>query len=190
MAAALEAASRVKQIGGVDIAVWMTAMSPASGRVAWTAQVEHLSEVETAMDKLAADSGYMDWLTSIDSYFTGPTTDAALQVVSGAPSGERPGYAQVATGICANGALAAAMAAGVEVAADGDAAHRERGAVLQLGDRPVRRRRLDHGRRRIIDALEAGGEATAADPEWLALVDRVGPSFAPGVEVTLWRSIG
>ena len=41
-----------------------------------------------------------------------------------------------------------------------------------------------------LDAAERAGETLASSPEWLPLVDRVGPSFGPGVAVTLWRSIG
>jgi hypothetical protein len=187
-AAALEAAGRVKQISGLDIGVWMTAMSPQSGMVGWTAQVEHLSEVETATDKLAADSGYMDWLTSIDSHFVGPLIDGALQVVSGEPSGSDPAYAMVTTSVCANGAIAAAMAGGAEAAAavtriTGNAAlfcsavTGNYGGVAWVIGFPD------------LDAVESSLAALASDPDWLALVDRVGPSFGPNPEATLWRRL-
>jgi len=186
MAAALEAASRVKQISGLDIGVWTTMMSPRSGMVAWTGQVEHLSEVEMATDKLAADGGYLDWVASVDSHFTGPFTDGALQVISGEPSADSPAYAQVATAVCANGAVSAAMAAGVEIAETAtrltghttlfcSSVTGPFGAVAWVTGVPD------------LDALEAGGEATAASPEWLSLMAGIGPSFATGAEVTLWR---
>ena len=89
------------------------------------------SEVETATDKLGADSGYMDWLTSIDSHFIGPIIDGALQVVSGAPSGDAPGYAQGGDRRMRQRLRCPRRWPRVSrSAAAGDADHRERGAVL------------------------------------------------------------
>ena len=189
VAAGLEAASRVKQITGFEVGVWTTALSAEVGRLVWTTQFDHLDEFETATGKLMADTAHGDWLESNDSLFEGPSDDACLQVLSGGPGPEPPAYAQVVTAVVANGALAAGMAGGMEVA---EAATRitgnttsfctaltgQYGGVVWVTGVPS------------LAAAEEANAALAASEEWLAIVDRVAPSFGPGATSTLYRRIG
>src|SRR5215210_7162683 len=115
---ALDVGGRVKQITGLDLSVWMTSMSERAGLVSWSVLVESLTDLEAATDKLAADTLFGDLVEQNDALFAGPLTDILAQVVSGAPdaAGEVPSYAMIVSSSAANGQLAAAMAAGVEIA--------------------------------------------------------------------------
>lgn len=189
MGAAMEAAGKVKQITGLEIGVWTTMFSPEVGTLVWSAQAEHLAEFETATDKLAADNGYLDWVASLDPFFEGPLVDGVLEVVHGELSGERPGYVGVTTAVCANGALASAMAGGVEVA---QAATRITGNTTLFCASLTGHYAGVAWVSGVADlaAFEQAGAAFAASPEWLALIDRIGPSFGPNPESTIYRRIG
>lgn len=189
MGAAMDAATKVKQITGLEIGVWTTMLSPEVGMLAWTAQADHLAEFETATDKLAADNGYLDWVASVDSFFEGPLTDGVLEVVNGELSGDRPGYVGVTTAVCANGAVSAAMAGGVEVA---QTATRITGNTTLFCSSLTGHYAGVAWVAGVADlaAFEQAGAALAGSPEWLALIDRIGPLFGPNPESTIYRRIG
>ena len=56
---ALRITEKVNQISEIPVQLWTTVFSPSSGRLAWTATVENLVELETIENKLIADSGYV-----------------------------------------------------------------------------------------------------------------------------------
>ena len=188
---AAETGKRAAGICGLEISVWATTMSADSGMISWSTMVEHLTDLETAMDKLAADGSFNDFIEQNDGLFVGPLADTLAQVVSGAPdpTAARPAYASVVQATCANGHVAAGMAGGVEIA---DMAARvgglpttflasttgEYGGVAWITTAPD------------LAALEAAEAKVNSDAGFVALADRVSPAYLPHAGNTMYRRIG
>ena len=58
LAWALKMTEKVNQVSEVPVSLWTTVFSPSANRLAWTAIIEDLVTLETAQNKLMADSGY------------------------------------------------------------------------------------------------------------------------------------
>ncbi len=185
---ALEAATRAKEITGLATWVWNPVLSPDIGTVAWTARVEHLSELEAASDKLIGSSDFSEWIEQNDSLFLGPIEDSVLQVLHGTPSDQPAPYVQVVRALCAHGAISEAMSFGVEIAEVGS---RLTGLQTMFGAT------VTGGYGGVgwltgvpdLDAVEAANVALMADDEWRKLVDRAGHAFQPGVTTSLLRRL-
>ena len=188
--AALEIGGRVKQITGLDLSVWMSSMSAQVGVVSWSVLVDRLTDLETATDKLTAESSFGDLVEQNDGLFSGPLTDILAQIVPGAPepAAETPTYTMVVTTTAANGQFAAAMAAGVELANE----------VTRVGGLPttflVGVTGL-YGRVAWVAgapdlaALEDFNSRIDTNEELGRLIDSHGTKFTPGGEVTFFHRI-
>ena len=190
VAHAIEAGQRAATISGLDISVWTTVMSADAGLITWTTMVEHLADLEMAMDKLAVDGPWGDFVEQNDGLFVGARTDTLAQMVSGPldPTAPRPAYASVVQATCANGHVAAGMAGGVEIA---EAATRiggitttflasstgEYGGVAWITGAPD------------LATLEAAEGKVNNDAGFLALADRVSPAYLPHASNTMHRRI-
>jgi hypothetical protein len=185
VAAAVEVAGMASTITGLDVGAWMTIASPDVARVNWSAMFENLDELQTATEKLAASTDYGDWVDAHDNLYDGPTEDALVQIVHGAPDPERTvNYVAGVETVCANGKLSAGLSAGVELA---EAFTKITGSPILFA---VRRTGL-YGGVLWISGAETLGELGAleetlfADSSWAPLVDQHGPAFEPGGE-TVW----
>ncbi len=190
VAAAVEVAGMASDITGIDISTWASLWSRENGLIVWSATIESLSELEVAEEKLAASAEFGDWLDAHDKLFDGPTTDSLVQVVHGAPDSERTvNVAVVTNAVGANGKMAAAMAAGVELA---DATTKVTGIPTMFATNVTGL----YGGAVWISGNENLGEmekaitALNADSSFAALVDQHAPSFQAGTETTWYRRLG
>lgn len=119
----------------------------------------------------------------------GPFSDRLAQLVSGErdPSAPLPTYVTSATAIAANGLLSAALANGGEIA---EAPRGSAGCLRVLVDTTGA-----YGGCRWttgfadIGELERAESALMADESWVALIDRVGSSYAQGAQQAIYRRI-
>jgi hypothetical protein len=187
---AVEVAELASGITGRTIEAWGSVMSPDAGLVVWSTWVEHLSEIEQAGDKLMAAPEYLDSVRAGEQFGEGPVADGLASVVHGEidPAAPTANYVTVASAVAAPGHLSDAIASGIEIA---DHATRVSGmstlfvvnstgpygGVAWLTGSPD------------IETVEAGESALMADPEWLQLIDRVGPSYNADAAQSIFRRI-
>ena len=188
--AALEVAGMASTITGLDVSAWMAFASREVGLISWSAMFDGLDELGAATQKLAESSDYGDWIDAHDALFEGPLEDSLIQVVHGAPDPQRTvNFVSATTGVCANGKLSAAMAAGVEIA---EIASKITSIPMIFA---VSRTGLYGGvvwlsAFETLGELEQGEAALSADPSWVQLLDQRGPLFGPGVETALFQRLG
>ncbi len=188
VAFAVEVASRAREVTGHDVFAWSTFASPEAGSILWSARLEALSELEAAQDKMAVDSGYMDFVESGADLFTGPTVDTLTQIVGGTPDGSPMAYVQIVQATCAPGKLSGGMAFGVELA---EAVARVTGRSCLLGASMTG---AYGGVGWIVgapdaDALVAANDAWGADAGAIAMTDRAGEFYESGASVSILRRL-
>jgi hypothetical protein len=188
MAMAVESAGRVSQITGLEVRPWVAVFSPEFGTIVWATFLEHLEDLESATDKLAADSAYGDFVEQSADLFIGPAEDNLLQVVHGEPTGDRPAYVATVRAECANGSIGAAMAAGVEIA---ETATRITGSPTMFASGVTGA----YGgvgwftAAPDLQTMEQNNAKLMADAAWLETIDRVGPLFRSNTASTLFRAL-
>lgn len=185
-----EITEKVNQETGLDVHTWAASMSPELGTVVWATFVESLEELEAAEDKLAVSDQYLDLAEKGAKLFAGPLTDGLSAVVSGQPdrSAPLPSYVTMARATAANGRLADAMAAGIEIA---ETATRITGisttflaaATGQYGGCGWSSGHAD------IASVQRAEAALMADADWVGLIDRLGTAYGPGSSQSLYRRI-
>lgn len=177
----------VRRITGQQIDAWVAVMSPEVGTVVWTLFAEHLTDIEAAGDKLAADAGFMKSVEKADDYFDGPMADGLATIVHGEPDPSAT-YVAAVSAAAANGRLTDAITGGIEIAeaatriggqptAFAVAATGPYGGVMWFTSSPD------------LATLEAGEAAANGDPEFLAMVDRISPAYLPGAMQSIYRRI-
>jgi hypothetical protein len=179
---------KVHQETGLEVHAWLASMSPEFGTCVWASFVESLEELEAANDKLAVSDQFVELTEQGSRLFAGPLTDGLATVVHGQrdPSAPLPAYVTVARAQAANGRVADAMTGGVEIA---EAATRITGIpTMFLTDAtgPFGGCRWSSGHA-DIGSVQRADAALLADPGWLALIDRVGPCYAPGASQSMYR---
>jgi hypothetical protein len=181
---------KVRQETGLDVHAWASTMSPNLGTTVWATFVEDLEHLEAAGDKLAASDSYIELTEKGAGLFAGPVSDGLAQVVSGEldPSAPLPNYATSARATAANGHLGAAMANGVEIAETATRITGVRSMFLVDATGAYGGCRWTSGFADIGE-LERAESALMADESWLALIDRVGPSYAQDAQQTIYRRI-
>lgn len=178
-----------RRITGVQIDAWVAVMSPEVGTIVWTIFAEHLADIEAAGDKLAADADFAKSAEKADDYFDGPMADGLATIVHGTiDPEEQVGYVAVVGAVAANGRLSDAITGGIEIAE----------AATRIGGRETAFAVMSTGTyggvmwftgSPDIATLEASENAANADPEFLALVDRLGTAYLPGATQTIYRRI-
>jgi hypothetical protein len=185
---AIEAARRVTDIIGTPVSAWSSVLSPDTGTISWSARFEHLADVITGQDALVQDPEFVAWIEQNDPHFTGPLTEIVSEVIHGAPSGPPAPYLQVVRAVAANGALGEAFGVAVEVAQTAAKLTGHETMVLAPVNGPFGAFAWLTG----FDDLsiyEFDNEALTRNPDWLALVDRAGRAFQPGVESSMLRRL-
>jgi hypothetical protein len=189
MAFAVEAAGRASSITGHEVVPWTTFASPEVGRITWAVFFEHLAELGTAAEKLAADSSYAELVEKADAMFLGPPDDSLVQLLHGAPAGGGPAYAGVVTAELANGHFTGGVAKGIEIA---QTASRVTGlpSMFGIGLSGAYAGVAGFTPASDLGQIEAAQAALSADPEWLSLLDGSGELFNAGAQQTIYRRLG
>jgi hypothetical protein len=172
---------KVNQITSLNASLWTTFASPGNGTLAWSTFIEDLTVLETATDKLAVDDLAASELERGKAYTPNGADDEVAQLLSGdVDPSQQPKYALVIRSELAPGGFAKGIEAGVEMAtratAVGDVTTSfllsttgKYGGVAWISSADT------------IAALEASAQKVNADAELLALIDRSGPAFVPGI---------
>ena len=181
---------KVQQETGLDVHAWASTMSPDFGTTVWATFVEDLEHLEAANDKLAASDGYVELAEKGSQLFAGPLSDGLAQVVSGEldPSAPQPSYVTVARATAANGQLGAALTNGVEIAETATRITGVRTMFLVDATGAYGGCRWTSGFADIGE-LERAESALMADESWLALIDRVGTSYAQDAHQAIYRRL-
>lgn len=116
---AVTIAEKVNQISEVPVTLWASTLSTPLGLVAWTANVESVTEIEATDAKLAVDSGFLDLQSAGAEYIIpGSAGDSLATVIfqtAGAESGSFH-YASVTTAQVMPGQFRRGIELGVEFA--------------------------------------------------------------------------
>jgi hypothetical protein len=181
---------KVHQETGLEVHAWASTLSPDLGTTVWATFVEDLEELEQAQDKLAVSDAFTEIAEQGAKLFAGPLTDGLASVVSGQrdPSAPLPAYVTVARAVAANGSLSSAMELGVEIAETATRLTGIQTMFLVDATGPFGGCRWTTGFA-DISGLERAEAQLQQDAEWLALIDRVGPSYAPGAVQSIYRRI-
>jgi hypothetical protein len=176
-----------RRITGQQIDAWAAMMSPEVGTVVWTIFAEHLADIEAAGDKLAADSAFVKAAEKADDLFDGPMADGLATIVHGEPDPSAR-YVAAVSAAAANGRLTDAVTGGIEIAE----------AATRIGGQPTVFAVANTGPyggvmwftgSPDLATLEASEAAANGDPEFLAMVDRIAPSYLPGAMQSIYRRI-
>ena len=108
---------KVKQITSLDVSLFTKTFSTEVGTLAWTAFVPDLATLETANDKLLADTAYVTMVDAGAKFGTTGADDMLAQIISEAPDDDRQvEYATVVSTTCANGKVAKGMELALTIA--------------------------------------------------------------------------
>jgi hypothetical protein len=183
-----EVTEKARQETGMDIHAWASTLSPDLGTVVWATFVEDLEHLEQANDKLTMSDSFTDLADRGSRLLAGPLSDSVAQVVAGEvdPSAPVPQYVTSARAVAANGHLGAALAGGVEIA---EAATRITGvpSLFLVGATGPYGGCVWTSGFADIGQLERAEAALMAETGWIELIDRVGPSYAPGASQAIYR---
>lgn len=111
--AAVEVAGKVSEITGMAVSVFATRYGQPLNTIGWSVRLESQAELQAATDKLMADQGYVQWISSHTDLFEDAATDQLSTVVSSTLAGAPKRFYTVLTAAAANGRLADAVAFGV-----------------------------------------------------------------------------
>lgn len=183
-----EVTAKARQETGLDIHAWAATMSPEFGRVVWATFAEDLEHLQQANDKLLSSDAFVDLADAQASLLIEPMSDLVAQVVAGDPDPDAPtpSYITSAQAVAANGHLRRAFEGGVEIA---EAATRITGAstLFLVGATGSYGGCAWVSGYTDIGALDRAEAALLADDGWVDLIDRVGPSYAPGASQAVYR---
>ena len=181
---------KVRHDGGVEVHAWQASLSPELGTVVWGLFVESLEELEALDDKLAVSDSYLELVESAAALWAGPLQDSLAdggpRTVD--PSAPLPGYVSVARARAANGHVREAMANGVEIATLASEISGVPTMFLADSTGPYGGCRWITGMP-DIGTLERSEASLMADDRWLALIDRVGPSYENDATQSIYRRI-
>lgn len=105
-----------------EVTLWAGGFGAPGGTLVYSAWTDGLAGVEANNAKLMADSEYMTKVAAAQQFVAAPSEDSIARPIHGEPT-ERPGVGSVATvtsAVIANGAYAAAVGWGVEMAQLGE----------------------------------------------------------------------
>ncbi len=188
LAAAVEGGAKASELVGQPVFVWTSVLSPTVGTVVWSMRADDLDSLIGYGDTIAADDGFDLWARRSDPLFSGPFSDSAAEVLSGAPTGPPAAYLTVVTGTCANGSLAEGMAVGMEIAESATriTGHQTMFTAAVAGD---------YGSVTWVTGvpdlatMAEANRTLSSDSDWVQLIDRAGQAFAQGVNGSILRRL-
>jgi hypothetical protein len=190
IASAVEGAGLARAITGLEFSVWTTFASTDVGLIVWSAMFEHLTDLEAAGQKLGESDEWNDWIDNSDQLYEGRSEDTLVQLVHGTPDLDRTvNFVSATTAVCANGMLAAGIAAGIEIA---EAASKiiDAPVIFGIAQTGVYGRVAWFAGAESMRETEEAGAALLADPSWVRLVDRHGSCFQSGAETAWYQRVG
>jgi hypothetical protein len=114
---ATKVTEKVNQINETPVTLWATAFSPAVNTLVWTTEIEHLSTLESNLDKLLADSGYLDLVTEAAKWATPQgVNDGVAQYLTAPSEATLPAYTTVVASTIAPGSFTRGVEVGLELA--------------------------------------------------------------------------
>lgn len=114
VSAAVEVAGMVTKITGMPISVYMSSYGEPTNTVRWSTRIESQAELQAATEKLAANSGYVQWAEKNSHLFETAPSDTLGRVVSASGMEAGPArFVNIITAVAANGRMADAVAFGV-----------------------------------------------------------------------------
>lgn len=163
---------KVNAAGGPQFKLWSRVLSPELGTISWSTVVEHIGELPALEEKLMADGSYVELVEEGERFADGlGANDTLGQMIHADLDGvDTAQYASVTISQLAPGMTAAGMALGVEVAQRVKAitgSSASFGATITGPYGQVAWFVLTD----TIEQMQAGNEAIAADPEWVAMMD-------------------
>jgi len=177
---ATEITERVNQVTGLGVSLHMQMFSAEVGELVWATMVPDLATLETGFEKLQVDDFFIAEQDRAHGFMEGPPTDVLEQVVHGEPVDLGPGsYTFAGTAVCAPGRTADAVTAAIELA---DRAQAITGApaLVAMGVTGTPGGIMWSSSYPGIESLEAGQQAMADDPDWVALMDsKIAGLFVP-----------
>lgn len=193
---AVTIAEKVNQITALDIGVWTPMFSPGVATLSFGAAVESLTDLEEAQAKLSVDSTFADLSKQGAQITVGGLDDRVAQFVVGGDaagdaegSGSTPSYVAVVESQLSNGHFGSGIAAGVEITQK----------ATELSGLPTSFLVSTTGTyggvawitsASTLQELQDGEATTNANPDFLALVDRLADNFSEGVTTqAIWRRI-
>ena len=187
---AVEITEKVNQITALNVGVWTPFASPGIATVSFGAAVESLTDLEDAQAKTLADPIFQDLVKRGAQLTSGGLDDRVGQfIVGGTDDGSNPSYVAVVQSQITNGRFGSGVAAGVEIAQRAtelsgmttsfllSSTGTYGGVVWITGAASLRE-------------LEEGEAKTNANPDFVALVDRVADNFVDGITTqSIWRRV-
>ena len=175
---------RVDQIIDLDVRLWASAYSAGFGTVSFSSFAPDLASLEAANEALYADEGFLALAEQAGDLSQG-TDDALRELVHGTPDpSAEPQFISVINAVAANGRIAKAMTAAVELAQQAEKitgvpsmvtsnVTGPYGGITWISAYPD------------IAAFEAGRQAMAEDAGWPAFVDeQVSDAFIEDAALT------
>jgi hypothetical protein len=182
---------KVRQITSLPVHLWASMFSPAVGTIAWTANIESLTELEDANAKLLVDDMFVDRVRQAAELTTGQLDDSISQFVHGgtSPAGD-PGYAAVVSSVLANGAFARGIEVGVQIATRATEISGIPTSFLLGSTGTYGAVAWITTAERLAD-IEQGERTVNTDADFLRLVDeQAGPCYLPGATTqSIWQRL-
>lgn len=163
---------QVNQITELRTSLYMRMFSPGAGTLTWAGFAADITELETAMDKLALDSRFvaaadMGAVTTVDG-----ADDGLFTLIHGEPEADRSiEYVSTVQAVCAVGHLEHGVRVGMEIAQLAEEITGTPTMFVAGVTGPYGNVGWVSGFERV-QTLEAGQLALMADPRWLDLLDR------------------
>jgi hypothetical protein len=187
---AVTVAEKVNQITSLDVGVWTPFASPGLATLSFGAAVESLTDLEDAQAKTQVDSTFLDLAAKGAQMTTGGLDDQVAQFITGGTDdGSNPTYVAVVQSQLANGHFAGGIGAGVEIAQKATELSGMTTSFLLSSTGTYGGVAWITGAETLKE-LEEGETATNANPDFVAMVDRLAGNFLDGVTTqAIWRRI-
>lgn len=178
---ALKVTEKVNMIGELKVSLWARMFSAELGSITWSTVVDDMAEIVTGDEKLDADSGFVELVSQGAQYSAGTGLDDGLiQLMNAATVTTEAKFAMVTAAVLAPGKAAEGIALGLELCELGKEVT---GAETLFGTAVtgVFGRLVWISLHESLEQMQAGGEALAANPSWIEMIDKRTPAaYMPG----------
>ena len=177
---------------GNPVALYTRIFSRGFGTVSWTSVWPDLATLESRLPALSGDAAYAALADEAASHLVGTVDDQLSMIINGDPvATDAPALVWTVTAVAANGHIAGAAGAGVEIATFAESVTGRH--VVFLANETGTFGSFDWVTGfESLAAFEADNAKLAADPGWFSMLDRLGENFAAAPafsESTLWMKV-
>jgi hypothetical protein len=192
MAWAVAITEKVNQVTSLDVGLWTSVFSPASGTLAWSSIIENLVALEDANAKLMVDDGFIEQADRGAAFINDAGLDdevGSFVHLGGQPTDD-PKYVAVVRSELVPGGFAKGIEAGVQIAQ----------RATEIGGQPTSFLVGTTGKyggvawitgTTTLQELEQAEQALNADASFVQLIDQVAPGvYLPGITTqTIWNRL-